>query len=1009
MKKIVILAGLIASSYAFSNYSTDNFWQDVQNKAEIQYKSIAEISLKKRALFLDESGLKEALIGAGHGLSYRTSDIKSKITEVDLPLPNGGFIRVSATPSSILSPELTEQYPEIKTWQVQGLDDAAITGRLDFTAKGFHGMLSMPDGDTVFIDPDKSGASHLYQSLSKRENQRFFNTEFDCKLPEDHSLHSHQLSAKKLAQIPAPDLITYRLALAGTAEYTNSQGGTAASAYASMITTINRVNQLYQRDLGVKFEIVSNESLAYLDADTDPYTNGNAESLIAENIDNINASFGAAKYDIGHVFAQGALGGLAYVGSACYDGYKAGGATGIPNPQGEIFSIEYVSHEMGHQLGANHTFNSEKNSCGAGARTQEAAVEPGSGSTIMSYSGLCGADNIQTGSDPMFHWRSIQQINGYTRSGNGASCGAKSSAGQNPTANSGGNGIVPLNTPFFLDGTATGGSLFAWDQMDTGSVSSVDVDMGNNAIIRSLTPTSEQGRYIPRLSDLFAGTHTVGEKLPDTVRDVNFAFVVRDGSGGIASASKRISVKDTGAIFQVFSQHTAETFTTGQTASISWNTGNTSASPINCNKVDIQLLRVDGTKNMLLENTDNDGTEEITVPASTPEMTNARLMLACHTQPFFQISSGNVTVKKGAAAADKTPPVISIIGELNVTIPKGASYTDKGATATDNVDGALNAVATGTVNTAVVGMYTITYTATDAAGNKATAIRTINVISDEDTTPPRITLNGPSLVEVEQGSSYVDAGATAVDNVDAVVSVSVTGSVDTSKIGTYLITYNAIDKAGNNIAKIRTVKVVKKVILDTTPPVIKLTGSSTVSVEKGTEYIELGASAIDQRDGTVTVVVTGAVDINKVGSYTVTYSAMDKAENKAVATRTVNVTNAPDIVKPEIKLEGESTLTLEAGAEFVDPGASAFDDRDGIIKVVVTGSVDTQKAGTYTLTYTAIDAAGNTFVLNRTIVITEKKEDTGKHEDDKKESSGGGSFGYLLFPLGLLGLRRRKK
>ncbi len=824
MKKILLLS-LFVSTSTFASPASNSLWHDVGEDSLLQAKSqrLSQKPLKRRTLTLNEQGLRELL--SAKKAKSRSSQAISFQTEIELPLPNGKFTRLKVFNSPILSPDIAAQYPEIKTWRVQGVDNPVISGRLDFTSKGFHGMLNMPDGDTVYIDPDKTNTEGLYHSLSKLENISWFKTEFNCQVHDKHPLFSNrkfsykkfkrtenkELAGKKLAQAPALDLISYRLAIAGTAEYTNSQGGTPSSAYASMITTINRVNQIYQRDLGIKLEIVSNNSLAYTNASTDPYSNTDKVAMINENINNLNSNFGAANYDIGHVFAQGSLGGLAYVGATCQENYKGGGVTGILDPQGEIFAVEFVAHEMGHQLGATHTFNSEQRSCANPNRTAETAVEPGSGSTIMSYSGLCDTDNIQNHSDAMFHFVSIDQINQYTRIKEGNSCGTRSSTGnQKPVANAGTDGTIPRSTPFLLEASATGGLTYSWDQIDAGSASSVDTDMGDNAIIRTLLPSAKTNRYIPRLSDLFAGTQTIGETLPTTVRDVNFAFVVRDNNGGVDSDLKTITVRDTGSIFRVLSQSSAEMFTTGEAVDIAWATGGTNTAPINCSKVDIQLIREDGTKNMLLENTDNDGGQTLVVPTTTPVMTNARVMIACSNQPFFQISSGNITVQQGTTNADTTPPVITINGSSSISIVKGTSYSDAGATAQDDIDGAVTVVPSGSVNTSVVGTYTITYTATDAAGNTATSIRTVQVTAIIDTTPPVITLHGSSTITLTEGDSFIEPGVSAQDNIDGSVTVNITGSVDTNNPGTYVLTYTATDAAGNSSSLSRTVIIVKK-------------------------------------------------------------------------------------------------------------------------------------------------------------------------------------------------------
>ncbi len=1046
MKKIAMLVGLIACTNTFSTPMQDSVWHDVEVKEQSHQQSretrAADGSvkrlLKRRSLRLDESTLKHRLFTKKK--SSRSLNSESSSLEINLPLPNGSFVRVSVTDSPILSNELAARYPEIKTWSVVGIDDPAITGRIDFTIKGFHGMLVLADGETIFIDPDKDDRN-IYQSLSKRDNAVHFNQDFKCEVHEKHSLipskglsktkllqsSTKNLLTKKLAGLPADSLITYRLALAGTAEYTAAVGGTTASAYASMVTTINRVNEIYQRDIGVKLQLVTGQQYIYTNATTDPYTDNSTTALVNENMASLHGLVGAANYDIGHVFARGSQGGLAYRGVACLNeanvssgggvvlttGIKAGGATGISSPQGEIFNIQLVAHELGHQLGANHTFNSVLGNCGGGNRAATAAVEPGGGSTIMSYSGICGTDSFQTNADAMFHWKSIEEINNYTRNDViGSSCGTRASTGnQKPVVNAGVNHIIPINTPFLLDGTATGGTSYTWDQMDAGTATNVDVDAGDNAIIRTLLPNSNQDRYIPRLSNLFAGTSSKGEKLPATVRNMNFAFVARDGNGGIASDSVIISTADTGVAFRVLSQSSSQTFSKGQTIDIAWQVAGTDNAPISCSSVDIKLLRSNGVENILQASTANDGVESATIPVSTPLMSGARIMVACANQPFFQISSGNITILD-AVAADTTAPVITVTGSSAISIVQGTSYTDAGATALDNIDGVVSVSSSGTVNTAVANTYTITYTATDSSLNTATATRTVTVTPAADITPPVITLTGASIVTIEQDGTYTEQGATATDNIDPVVTVVITGSVNTAVLNSYTITYKATDLAGNTATKTREVKVVEKVVPDTTAPVISLIGSNVVSVSKGSNYVELGATALDDRDGAVDVVISGTVDISTVKSYTITYTAKDLAGNTSSLTRKVNVTTTPDKTPPIITLTGDSTITLEVGTDFADPGFDAFDDRDGIVSVVVTGTVNVDKEGTYVLTYTAKDAAGNTFVKKRTVIISAKavddstNDEVGGKKDDTK-SAGGGSMGYVIFPMLLLGLRRR--
>ena len=320
------------------------------------------------------------------------------------------------------------------------------------------------------------------------------------------------------------------------------------------------------------------------------------------------------------------------------------------------------------------------------------------------------------------------------------------------------------------------------------------------------------------------------------------------------------------------------------------------------------------------------------------------------------------------SVVDTTVPVIALTGDPTVTTEVGATYTDQGATATDNYDTTLTVVVGGdTVDTAIVGTYTVTYNVSDSNGNAAVqASRTVSVV---DTTVPVITLTGEPTVTTEVGATYTEQGAIANDNYDSTLTVVVGGdTVDTAIVGTYTVTYNVSDSNGNAAVQAsRTVSVV-----DTTVPVITLTGEPTVTTEVGATYTEQGAIANDNYDSTLTVVVGGdTVDTAIVGTYTVTYNVSDSNGNAAVqASRTVSVV---DTTVPVITLTGEPTVTTEVGATYTEQGATATDNYDTTLTVVVGGdTVDTAIVDTYTVTYNVSDASGNAATeLTRTVTVTE--------------------------------------
>jgi hypothetical protein len=267
---------------------------------------------------------------------------------------------------------------------------------------------------------------------------------------------------------------------------------------------------------------------------------------------------------------------------------------------------------------------------------------------------------------------------------------------------------------------------------------------------------------------------------------------------------------------------------------------------------------------------------------------------------------------------DTTAPIITVTGDNTATVEQNTTYTDAGATASDAVDGTVSVTSSGTVDTSVVGSYTITYTSTDVAGNTATLLRIVNVIViiPPDTTEPVIILIGDNPVTVEQNTTYTDAGATASDAVDGTVSVISSGTVDTSVVGSYTITYTSTDVAGNTATLLRIVNVIVIIPPDTTEPVITLIGDNPATVEQNTTYTDAGATASDAVDGTVSVTSSGTADTSVVGSSVITYTATDAAGNTATLTRTVNIV----ILGPAIVINKGGSLgaTLTPGLVDID-------------------------------------------------------------------------------------------
>jgi gliding motility-associated-like protein len=328
-----------------------------------------------------------------------------------------------------------------------------------------------------------------------------------------------------------------------------------------------------------------------------------------------------------------------------------------------------------------------------------------------------------------------------------------------------------------------------------------------------------------------------------------------------------------------------------------------------------------------------------------------------------------VTVTRTINVVDTTIPVITLTGDAPVTVEFGDTYTDAGATASDNYDGDITSsiVTVNPVDETTVGTYIVTYNVTDANGNAAVEVtRTVNVI---DTTIPVITLTGDAPVAVEFGDTYTDAGATASDNYDGDITANILAlsTVDIDVVGSYMVTYDITDANGNSAVTVtRTINVV-----DTTIPVITLTGDATVTIEVGTTYTDADAIASDNYDGDISAdtVAVSTVDTDVVGSYTVTYNVTDANGNTAVTvTRTINVV---DTTIPVITLTGEATVTIEVGSTYTDADATASDNYDGDITAnIVAVSTYIDIIGSYTVTYDVTDTNGNIAItVTRTVNI----------------------------------------
>ncbi|TDR36670.1 reprolysin-like metallo-peptidase family M12B [Tahibacter aquaticus] len=640
LKFVLAALLLVAAPSVLAAAATQSLWRETVQRA---LAADAPQAQTFRATALDEAALQTFLSGParqGEALA--------------VPRPDGGFDEFVLGDSGVMPTQLAAKYPQIKSYI--GIAADGTQARIDVSPLGFQAMVFAADGVWI-VQPQSRGGGNDYMSFSR--GQFSASRDFQCGV---HGKPASGSIDRGLRALPVPMTTTgttrrsYVAAVGTTHQYvaavSPAGGASVANGLAGVVATMNRVNQVYEKDFAIHMTLVANnDQIIYATAAGDPYPDG--DDAIDMNSAHLDSVIGAANYDIGHVLTSGS--GVANLGVVCRNGLKGDGTTGATNPTGDAFWIDYVAHEMGHQFGGDHTFNSTTSSCG-GNRNGPTAYEPGSGSTIMAYAGICGAADLQPNSDPYFTASSLNEIGTYA-AGAGAGC-AEATPNPNPAPvivplSS---FIVPARTPFTLSGSATtssGGTLsYGWEQNDIGPANNnLAADPGNGPIMRSLNPTPTGVRTIPRLSNLVAGTALKGEVLPTTARTLHFRLTVRDNvpnSGSTSSADMTVQSVVTSGAFKVNTPNTAVSWAGNSSQSVTWDVAGTAAAPISCAQVGIDVSTDGGlTYPLNVGSFPNSGSATIVVPNVTTSA--ARIRVSCVGNIFFNISAPNFAI---TAASD---------------------------------------------------------------------------------------------------------------------------------------------------------------------------------------------------------------------------------------------------------------------------------------------------------------------------------------------------------------------
>ncbi|MFN8324284.1 MAG: zinc-dependent metalloprotease family protein [Flavobacteriaceae bacterium] len=913
---------LAFSSMVFAQSKTP-IWKSTTKKSDMVALEARMILPEKQIFSLDLEAMRSSLTSAPKRLANGSMTGNQIIT---IPNADGVSERYRVVENSTMAPELQAKYPEIRSYVGENLDSPGTTAYFSVSPLGFKAMMLRPGKSAEFIEPISADLT-TYTVYKKADKAASLN-KFECSVVDAVNADV-QMGAMLRPNADDATLRTFRLAMSCTGEYGVYFGGTKALALAAINASITRCNGVFEKDFGVRMEIIANTDLViYTNASTDPYSAASGMSSWNSQLQStLTSVIGEANYDVGHLFgASGGGGNAGCIGCVCVNGSKGSGITSPADgiPQGDNFDIDYVAHELGHQFGANHTWTHGGNE-GTGVQ-----VEPGSGSTIMGYAGITSLD-VQPHSDAYFHAVSIQQVTNNIKT---KTCQTNTATGNSvPTANAGLDYTVPKSTPFMLTGSGTdanGDTLtYIWEQMDSQTNTTAPSATKTSGVnFRSYSPTTSPTRYFPRMASVLTGaTTTAGseltvEALPSVARTLNFRFTVRDNrASGAANNSDDmvVTVNATAGPFSVTAPNTAVSYAGGSSQTVTWAVAGTTANGVNCANVDI-LLSTDGgtTWSTILAATPNDGTEAVTIP-NTPS-TTCRIMVKGTNHIFFDVSNANFTITAGSTdTVAPTAPTLSASGTTQTT----TSLSWSGAT--DNVavtgydvykDGVLLGSTTST-SYAVSGLtasttYSFTVKAKDAAGNVSVASNAVSVTTlapvADTTAPTAPTLSASGTTQTTTSLSW--SGATdnvGVTGYDVYRNGALLGSTTATTYAvtgltastTYTFTVRAKDAAGNISVDSNAVSVTTLTPDTTAPTAPTLSASGTTSSSTNLSWSgatdNVGVTGYDvYRNGALlgsTTATTYAVTgLTASTTYTFTVRAKDAAGNVSVDSNTVSVT-----------------------------------------------------------------------------------------------------------------------
>ncbi len=766
---IVMFCGFVLSGFS----QADKFWSPNSKSIAtiVKDKSTARLSYPKEFQLFDfNSNLFRQQI------FKVVNNAQSHSTVITLPNASGSLERFEIVEASNFEPALQAKYPNIRAFSGTSLDIPGSRLKLSYSPGGISAMVFRNGTENEFVEAYSQDHSIYAAYKSQRVKGSL---PWTCTTDDVAMFNGANAQIAGKIESNTGELKTMRLAQSCNGEYatffgaaqTNTTAADTALVLAAFNATLTRCNGVYENDLALHLNLIPETgNVIYFNPTTDPYTtlaNWNNQLQTA-----LTANIGDALYDIGHMFgASGGGGNAGCIGCVCSPGIKGRGITSPADgiPMGDNFDIDYVAHEVGHQLGGNHTFSHSNEGSGVNK-------EVGSGITVMGYAGITGQD-VAPHSIDIFHETSIQQIQNNLATKTCPITTNITATNATPVVAALTARTIPISTPFYLTGSATDANAgdvltYTWEQDDNGTGFT-----GNNSVAFptklggpnwiTFKGTTNPTRLLPRLSTILAGnfiTPTLGgdavantEALSSVGRVLNFRLTVRDNSpysstpplkvGQTAFANVAITVTPTSGPFRVTVPNTNVNWPGGSSQTITWDVANTTLPPVSCANVMISLSTDGGQTfpTVLAASTPNDGSETVTIPSGAT--TTARIKIESVGNIFFDIDDANFTISApvadytlsatspvavtcaGAATATSTLSS-AITGGFSTPITLSATGVPAGTTVTfaNNplTPGNSTTVTLNNANTLASGSYTVTIQG-NAGGNIKTTTITFNV------------------------------------------------------------------------------------------------------------------------------------------------------------------------------------------------------------------------------------------------------------------------------------------